>query len=78
MIAKDLFLPKSFSAMRMRIFRDHESGPAGYPGGYRCEGGRFPRLATPETVSVAEPLRSYPVVTAAPTAVASLFTEYRT
>ena len=36
MIAKTLFLAKGLSAMRMRIFRDHEILARGYPGGYPC------------------------------------------
>ena len=38
MIAKALFLAKTFYRSGARFFRDHESRPAEYPGGYLCEG----------------------------------------
>jgi hypothetical protein len=48
MIAKALFLAKSFSAMRMRMFRDHEIPAGRYLGGYLPArpqaAGRIPRL----------------------------------
>jgi hypothetical protein len=59
MIAKTLFLAKSFSAIRMRIFRDHEILADRYPGGYPCEGAarlfphpasRIPRPTSPDAL----------------------------
>ena len=40
MIAKTLFLAKTFSAICMRIFRDHEIPADRYPGGYPCQEGQ--------------------------------------
>ena len=44
MIAKALFLAETFYRYRVRIFRDHESRPTEYPGGYLYQAAR---LATP-------------------------------
>ena len=41
MIPKTLFLAEAFYRYGVRIFRDHESGLAGYPGGYQYYAARF-------------------------------------
>jgi hypothetical protein len=46
MIAKTLFLAETFYRYGVRIFRDHESRAAEYPGGYPYEDSRLFRART--------------------------------
>jgi hypothetical protein len=48
MIAKNLFLAENFYRYGVRFFRDHESWPAEYPGGYLHKDARLSVAAAAE------------------------------